>query len=324
MIIAGHTGQAVKGHGKEKLMTHRFAIWIGIGLMLALQFGCIGLKTYPYYAQAGDTVTIGGGLDLGLANEFMDRGNTKVTLTKDEDPAFGTREISRNVRSLFQLDPDPRSELWNYNMFLGPLSEGRPFQTGLALDLPTDLKPGVYTVHVSSTVTFNDWNPKVQIIDDPNVLGVANCFQDKSGFCNNVTALERQRYVRVAFDVFPDEFNQKKKLGALVVVLTVDPAKVPIKDINVVSPRINYGSSGFGTTNRDHLRMFYWEPRNLDTQLWVQYACPRGVESKDLFFDVVYPRGKINPITLTSAVIKAYDIDGADMTHRMSYTMEPH
>lgn len=200
------------------MMADRFMVFIGIGLMLVVQFGCIGLKTFPYTAQAGDTVTIGGGLDLGGSNEYMNRTNTKLELRKvlalgnppTIDPSFPTRDITANIRSIFQLYPDPRSPIWNYNMFLGPLTEGRPYQTGLALDLPSDLWPGFYQLIVSSSVTFNDWTPFVRIIDDPNTMGAPSCFQDQSAYCNNITALERQKYVRMKFRALPDMFGQNK------------------------------------------------------------------------------------------------------------------
>lgn len=300
-------------------MAHRFFVIMGIGLMLMVQFGCIGYETFPQRAQAGDTITLGGGLEMGLGNEFMDRTNTRVILTKPDDPSWINRDISAKMKALFHLYPDPRSAVWNNNMFLGPLSDGRPFETGIALDLPTDLQPGMYQMEVSSTVINNVWKPWLEIIDDPNILGEANCFADQSGACspmNDVIELERMPFVRVSFD-------QGVELGALEVLVDYNEALVPLKDVNVVSPRINYGSAGFGTTNRDHLRMFYW--KQLGTQLQVQYVCPNGVDTKHLFFDIVYPRGRMNPITLPQEpAVKAYDVNGVDVSTSLTYSLQAH
>jgi hypothetical protein len=128
--------------------------------------------------------------------------------------------------------------------------------------------------------------------------------------------------VRVSFVATNDLLNQPTKIGGMEVVLAVDPLKVPIKDINVVAPTINFGSAGFGTTNRDHLRMFHWKPENADTQIRIVMACPNGVEAKYMFFDVVYPRGKVNPVTLTNAAVKAYDLQGMNVTSRVTTTLK--
>lgn len=299
-------------------MAHRLFIIMGIGLMLLMQFGCIGYRTFPHRAQAGDTITLGGGLEMGLGNEFMDRSNTTVTLTKPDDSAF-SRDLTANLQALFHLYPDPRSDVWNTNMFLGPLSDGRPFETGIALDLPADLTPGVYQLNVSSTEILNVWRPLLEIIDDPLVPGEPNCFEDQSAACssmNDVKQLERLPFVRVSFG------PQAVVVGAMEVTLTFDPLIVAANDINVISPRINYGSAGFGTTNRDHLRMFYWTP--VVNEIRVSYMCPNGVATDHMFFDVVYPRGVANPLNMTTAVVTAWDENGNDISSSLTYSMDAH
>lgn len=300
-------------------MVHRFFVILGIGLMLLVQFGCIGYKTFPYQAQAGDTITLGGGLEMGLGNEFMDRTNTTVMLTQPDNLAFVPRDLSTNMQALFHLMPDPRSAVWNTNMFLGPLSQGRPFETGIALDLPADLATGVYQLEVSSTAINNVWKPFLQIIDDPAVPGEPNCFADQSAACsamNDVKQLERMPFTRVSFNSFV-------MVGAMEIVMTYNTTTATDPNqLNVISPRVNYGSAGFGTTNRDHLKMFYWKPDAATGQITVHYVCPNGVSSEHMFFDVVRPVGMADPIT--GVTVKAFDVNGADISTMITASSASH
>lgn len=299
-------------------MVKRLAVLAGVGLILLVQFGCIGYKTYPYTVQAGDTITLGGGLEMGMGNEFMDRTNTTALLRKPDDPTF-VRDISANMQAIYHLHPDPRSSVYNTNMFLGPLSQGRPFQTGMALDLPADLVPGVYQLEVSSTAINNVWKPFVQVIDDPNVPGDPNCFPDQSGVCtpiNDVKQLEALPYTRVSFNGFV-------MVGVMEVVLSYNTRTAPDPNqLNVISHRVNYGSAGFGTTNRDHLKMFYWKADPAAGVIRAQYLCPNGVSSQFLFFDVVRPVGMADPIT--GVTVSALDLNGVDISTTITPTLAAH
>lgn len=276
--------------------------------------GAITDKSFPYRAQAGDTVTLHGALEFGNTNEFMDRTNTTVILEKDGDPGFLPRDLSTQIQGVVQSPLDARSKAWNYSPVLGGLSDGRPFSTAIVLELPADLQPGTYTLSVSSTAILNTWVRRLRIIDDPDVPGRPFCFGD-AGSCtpmNDETQVELEPFVRVAF-------TEGVQLGAMEVTLPFDPAVVPAEQINVISPRINFGSRTIGKTNRDHLKMFYWKPEG--NQIKVYYVCPKGVESRYMFFDVVYPRESQNPISMTEGSFAASDINGLDVSTRLEMTL---
>jgi len=238
--------------------------------------GCVGIETFPLRAQAGDTVTVG--LGLGYT-EYMNSFNTSVTITNN--PATNPNTYNSGLiipRSVFNLYPDPRSKVANYNVWLPTnIMDGTPLETGVVFDLPTNIPPGNYLARVDRSMggAFVDLALVVTA-----GTGSPNQFKNETG-PQNINDLENLPGVEV-------NFSAGKVIGAADLVIDFNQAIVTPNNINVVQPRINFGKDYF----QNHQRLFFWND-NGDV-LKVRILCPRGVDSKYLKFYIVRPA--IRPI----------------------------
>jgi len=245
-------------------------------------------------ARAGDTVTLGVGYDALMERRLMSRADTTVTIVKDDL----TYTATPTLRAVFQLFPDPDSQVANYSgvWLTNPALAGDPFESVVAFDLPADIPPGTYNVTVSSTHLFTDFTSTLEVIPG---TGTSNPLTDNGGFDRDLTKLERAPTVKVALD-------PGYTVGALSMVIDFDETVLTPSDINVQIPRYVHGPGKF----HDADRMLSWGDDG--TKLTVNILCPRGVSSDYLDFDILYPAGTVNPgFTILSQ--KVYDINGNKM-----------
>ena len=124
-------------------MLMRIGLFIFAAGFFLLQ-GCVAVQPFPTAARAGDTITLAIGSVDGAT-----RANTTVTYYPTS-PAFTPVTLTANVRSIFNLYPDPTSPAWSDNSS-GMLSWSGghgPWQTIMVLDLPATLSPGLGYIKV--------------------------------------------------------------------------------------------------------------------------------------------------------------------------------
>ena len=262
--------------------------------------GCVGLNTFPMTARAGDTITIGIGLGYihGGETDKMKKVNTQVIISDGGSVNYQLTNVDGGngfVRAVFNLFPDPRSNVSNYNSWLTtPTIEGQPFETVVAVDLPPNIPNGAYTVEVVATDgaagTLQPFITNLQIVGQG---GSSNNFQDEFGLSWSLGELVNCPYGQVRFT------PSATPVGAVELAISFDETKVNAADIRVVQPRINM----------DGQRTFFWQAQAGGT-VYVYILAPQGVtDTGVLKFDIVHPKGTLYP-NFSSLSTKVFDVNG--------------
>ncbi len=176
-------------------------------LLLMLAAGCTTIQPFPHAARAGDTVTlaVGSQTDIGTLSG-MNLSNTTVTFTSDSNSI--PVDITGGVRAIFNLYADKASNSYSPNIQNNldnfKVLHHEPWQTVMALDLPTTLALGSGVVNIQtsapqSQAPFEPLSPGNAngVLPDLNTVdiameilpgtGVSNTFRYKGFKSGNIT-----------------------------------------------------------------------------------------------------------------------------------------
>ena len=197
---------------------------------------CVATQSFPNVARAGDTVTLAVGSTDGL-----NKTNITVEFYPDGDP-LNPVDITTNVRSVMRLYPDKTSKgYWDETTgsgletmtYLSQLSLHGPWQSVVALDLPTTLPIGSGVIKIqfgagvsTPPTTTSATNVDIALEILPSI-GSSSTFEYRKLAINSDTnlgdlsLLEQTRQV-VVRTVFPDFlFGVATDIAAAEYTLTV-------------------------------------------------------------------------------------------------------
>ncbi|MEK6775295.1 MAG: hypothetical protein AABY87_00260 [bacterium] len=253
--------------------------------------GCVGLNTFPKSARAGDTITIGVGNAYlhGGETENMTRTNTMVMIYDG-----GSINYSLTPRATLNLFPDSRSKLVNYNLWMTtPSLDGRPYETVMVVDLPTDIPVGSYTVEVVSSVA-GLVQPYISNLNIVGTGGSPDSFLDEFGLAENVKELETAPFSEVTLS------SSAVPVGAVQLDIGFDNTIVSSSNIRVVQAQ-------FDRVEKQNNLFWRVEPGIIH----VYILSPEGVsQTKYLKLYLVRPQGSGDPLFNVLPGAKIVDVDG--------------
>ena len=263
--------------------------------------GCVGLKTFPQTARAGDTITIGIGLGYfhGGDTDLMSKYTTQVIISDGGSVNYQlTNDDVGNgyVRSVFNLFPDSRSNVSNYNMWTKTATiAGRPFETVVVVDLPPNIPNGIYTVETISTDGVAGWKKRfISNLEISGQGGSPSDFLDEWGLNWGLQELENCGFGLVRFS----PSSTPTPVGGVELSINFDDTLAQASGIQVVQPQINMGNT----------RNLYWSAAGGTVHVYI--LSPQGVVNTDfLKFYILIPPGTPYP-NFVPSVTKVVDLDG--------------
>lgn len=144
-----------ENHWKETIIARKqIKVFCGLGVLLLLVFintGCIGTRSFPLYAKPGETVSVAIGDVVDETGPGVDKSNLTITITDslgaDHVIDGNSSGASGKIRSVFRTFPDPLSPAALQYPFSGiNFPNAGNGQIGVILDLPTTLASGTAMV----------------------------------------------------------------------------------------------------------------------------------------------------------------------------------